>query len=395
VRVGLIVEQLLGPVPGGTGRYVAELGAALARTAGSGDAVEGWSAWHRDVRPAAIDGVDGTDGPRRLPLGARPLALAWERGLGPVPTGVDVIHAPTLLLPPPPGPLAPRFGGRRDVGLIVTIHDAVPWTHPETLTPHGARWHRAMGERAARHADLIVVPSAAVASDLGPRLDIKPDRLAVVPLGVSAAVTTVPTDADARAARLGLPAGPYLLTLATLEPRKGLDVALRALARPEAPTVPLLHVGPPGWGGTDLAGEAAAAGLRPERAWSLGRLSDADLAVALSRAAALLVPSRAEGFGLPVVEGMAAGVPVIVSDVPALVEVGGDAVVTVPVGDEKALAVAAAAVIDDPAARERRSSAGRARARAFSWNAAAAEVWALYRRVSGRPAVAARPRGPA
>jgi glycosyltransferase involved in cell wall biosynthesis len=390
VRAGLLVEQMLAPVPGGTGRYTAELAAALARTAAPGDAVEGWSAWHRDLAPAT---VDGTDGPRRLPLTARALALAWERGVGPVPTGVDVIHAPTPLLPPPPGPRSPRFGGRRDVGLVVTIHDAVPWTHPETLTPHGARWHRTMGARAARHADMVIVPSAAVARDLRGWLDIDPERLAVVPLGVSAAATTVPPDADARAARLGLPSGPYLLTLATLEPRKGLDVALRALARPDAPAVPLLHVGAPGWGGTDLAAEAAAAGLAAGRARSLGRLADADLAVALSRAAALLVPSRAEGFGLPVLEGMALGVPVIVSEVPALVEVGGDAVVTVPVGDAAALAAAAAAVLDGSALGRRLSSAGPARARSFSWNAAAVEVWSLYRRVCGLSAVSAGPGG--
>jgi glycosyltransferase involved in cell wall biosynthesis len=390
VRVGLLVEQLLAPVPGGTGRYTAELAAALARSAAPGDGVDGWSAWHRDVGPAVIDGVDG---PRRLPLSARALALAWERGIGPVPTGVDVVHAPTPLLPPPPGPLAPRLGGRRDVGLVVTIHDAVPWTHPETLTPHGARWHRAMGERAARHADIVITPSVAVARDLRTWLGLGPDQVSVVPLGVSAAATTVPPDADARAARLGLPKRPYLLTLATLEPRKGLDVALRALARPEAPPVPLLHVGPRGWGDTDLAGAAAAAGLDGARARSLGRLADADLAVALSRAAALLVPSRAEGFGLPVLEAMALGVPVIVSDVPALVEVGGEAVVTVPVGDAAALAAAAATVLDDGDLRTRLSAAGLARARGFSWNAAAAEVWSLYRRVCGLSAISAGPGG--
>jgi glycosyltransferase involved in cell wall biosynthesis len=214
-----------------------------------------------------------------------------------------------------------------------------------------------------------------------------------VPLGVSAAATTVPPDADARAALLGLPAGPYLLTLATLEPRKGLDVALRALADPGAPSVPLLHVGAPGWGGTDLGALAAAVGLPTGRARSLGRLADADLAVVLSRAAALIVPSRAEGFGLPVLEAMALGVPVIVSDAPALVEVGGNAVVTVPIGDAAALAAAMAAVLDDTALSGRLSAAGRARARDFSWNAAAAEVWSLYRRVGGLSAISAGPEG--
>ncbi|MHB8451818.1 MAG: hypothetical protein ACYDAQ_15435, partial [Mycobacteriales bacterium] len=77
MRLGLVVEQLLAPVPGGTGRYTYELGRALVAGAVDGDSVVGWSAWHADTRPAGIPGVAG---PLRLPLGRRPLALAWERG---------------------------------------------------------------------------------------------------------------------------------------------------------------------------------------------------------------------------------------------------------------------------------------------------------------------------
>ena len=139
MRVAFLVEQLLAPVPGGTGRYSAELGAALVRTATAGDEVTGWAAWHRAVGPAVVAGVRG---PRRLPLPRRALTLAWERGLGPAPRDADLVHAPTPLFPPP-----------RHRPLVVTIHDTVPWTHPDTLTPRGAVWHRAMAERAALHAD--------------------------------------------------------------------------------------------------------------------------------------------------------------------------------------------------------------------------------------------------
>lgn len=374
MQVGFIVEQVLAPVPGGTGRYSAELATALARAAAPGDTVVGWCAWHRDAAAAALPGVGG---PVRLPVPRRVLATAWQRGAGPAPTGVDVVHAPTLLVPPK----------RRGVTLVVTIHDTVPWTHPHTLTPHGVQWHRAMGERAARHADAVVVPTQAVAADVRVHLKISDGRIHVIGEGVADAVLTVPADADARAVRLGLPSGGYLLTLATLEPRKGLDVALAALAHPDAPDLPLVHVGAPGWGGLDVAARAARARLDVGRVRTLGRVPDADLAVVLSRATALLAPSRSEGFGLPVLEAMAHSVPAVVSDVPALVEVGGDAVVVVPVDDPAALAAAAAAAACDEGLRRRLAAAGRARVTAFTWNAAARACWSLYRRCNGSPAV--------
>jgi glycosyltransferase involved in cell wall biosynthesis len=188
-----------------------------------------------------------------------------------------------------------------------------------------------------------------------------------------------PAEVAARAERLGLPEEGFLLTLATLEPRKGLDVALAALAHPDAPHLPLLVAGQPGWGGLNLPATARRLGLAPDRLRVLGRVGDADLAVLLGRATALLAPSRSEGFGLPVLEAMASGTPVVTSDAPALVEVGGGAPLVVPRDDPAALARAAALLAADPAERARRSAAGRARASAYTWTAAADALWALYR----------------
>jgi len=361
LRVGLVVEQALGPVPGGTGRYAVEIARALA--ARPDVQVTGWTAWHRDTAAATVPGVGG---PRRLPLPRRALIAAWERGTGPAPArDADVIHAPTLLLPP-----------RRNRPLVVTIHDAVPWTHPETLTARGARWHRAMAARAARTADAVVVPTRAVESALREHLELR--RVEVVGEGVTSAVTVVPEDAAERARRLDLPSAGYLVSLATLEPRKGLDVLLRALALPAAPAVPLLVVGQPGWGGVDVAGSAEHLGIGA-RVRVMGRLPDADLAVVLGRAAALVAPSRAEGFGLPVLEAMAAGLPVVSSDAPALVEVGGGATVTVPVGDSEALAGALAEVLGSAPLRAQLAADGRRRAAGFGWDVAARRLWELYR----------------
>jgi len=382
MRVGFLVEQLLAPVPGGTGRYTGELAGALARTAAPGDGVTSWCAFRLDLASAAAARdpvIPGILGPLRLPLGRRALAAAWARGVGPGPTGVDVVHAPTLLLPP----------RRRGVALVVTIHDAVPWTHPRTLTPYGARWHQEMGARAARTADAIVVPTIAVAEDLRPFLRVPEGRLHVIGEGAADAVLRVGPDADGRARQLGLPTGGYLLTLATLEPRKGLEVALAALnmMTGAAAQLPLLHVGQPGWGALDADAEARKLGVPAGRFRSLGRIDDADLAVVLSRATALVMPSRSEGFGLPVIEAMAHGVPAVISDVPALVEVAGPAGTVVPVDDPRALAVAVTRLAGDSALRARLSGIGRERAAHFSWIEAARACWALYRRVSGSPAM--------
>lgn len=361
MRVGVVLEQCLAPVPGGTGRYAAETAAALA--ARPGVTVSGWTAWHRDPAPARVAGVEG---PRRLPLPRRGLVAAWGRGTGPRPSrDLDLVHAPTLLAPP-----------RGDRPLVVTVHDAVPWTHPETLTPWGVRWHRSMAERVAREADLVVVPTRAVADELHRHLRLP--RVEVVGEGVGEVLSSVPADADDRAARLELPGSGFLLTLATMEPRKGLDVLVQALAEPGAPDLPLLVVGQAGWGGVDPLRSAAELGLPAGRVRVLGRLTDADLAVVLTRATALVAPSRAEGFGLPVLEAMAVGTPVVTSDAAALVEVGGGATRTAPVGDPVALAAVLADVVRDDAARAGMARAGRVRAGEFSWATAAERLSDLY-----------------
>jgi glycosyltransferase involved in cell wall biosynthesis len=359
-RIGFLVEQCLAPVPAGTGRYTRELAAALAASAPGGYGVDGWCAFHGSVAPAVVPGVAG---PHRLPLGRRALIAAYERGVGPVPRA-DLVHAPTLLVPP-----------RRDRPLVVTIHDAVPWTHPETLTQRGVAWHRRMGAVAAATADLVLVPTAAVAVALREFLDLG-DRARVVHSGAD--TLAVPADAAARRKRLGV-REPYLFSLATLEPRKGLDVALSALAEPAAPDLPLYVVGQPGWGGVDLDATAASLGLPAGRVRALGRLSDEDAAAVFAGALALVAPSRAEGFGLPVAEAMALGVPVVCSDAAALVEVTGGAALTVPVDDPVALAEALRDVAAGEALRSRLAERGRARAAAFTWRAAAAAPWAADR----------------
>ena len=141
-----------------------------------------------------------------------------------------------------------------------------PWTHPETLTPRGARWHREMAERVADTADVVITPTAAVARELAAHISLP--RVEVIGEGVSEGIRAVPPDAAERAARLDLPER-FALAVGTLEPRKGLDVAAAALSEDDWPDLPLLIAGPGGWGdalprgGRRVAYPAARTARRP------------------------------------------------------------------------------------------------------------------------------------
>lgn len=354
-----IAEQLLAPVPGGTGRYTRELLRALVTTAPANWTVRSVVSRTGDPAEAAVAGVDG---PHVLPLPRRALIAAWERGLPPR-LGGDAVHAPTPLAAP----------ARRGRGLVVTVHDTVPWTHPETLTPRGVAWHRRAIARAAREADALVVPTGAVAADLARQLGSRP-RIEVVGEGVAPGLLAQPQDP-------GLPAGPYVVAVGTVEPRKGFEDLIRAMAEPDAPDLPLVIVGRPGWGGVDLPRLAEVTGTRLRM---LPGLTDSQLAAVLRGASVLAAPSLAEGFGLPLLEAMTLGVPVVHSDAPALVEVAGGAGLPVPRADPRALATALRTAVHDTVRRAEMIAAGTRRAQDFSWERTAGRVWRLHLERTGR-----------
>jgi glycosyltransferase involved in cell wall biosynthesis len=251
----------------------------------------------------------------------------------------------------------------------VVVHDLVAFVDAENAQARAARIERATIGRAVRRAGAFLCVSEATRRDLVARFPAAADRTRVVPLAV-----------DPRFATPGEPARidvPYVLGVGTLEPRKNLVRLIEAwasLSRAARGNHVLALVGPTGW---DVDATLAAARAHPDDVRLLGFVSDAQLASLYAGATAFAYPSTYEGFGLPVLEAMAAGAPVVTSSVSSLPEVAGDAAVLVDPYDVRALRDALAAVLGDPGLRESLRERGRARAARFSWARTASETLAV------------------
>ena len=283
-----------------------------------------------------------------------------------------MVHATSLLAPMH---RHEPVSGRNDQ-TVVTVHDAIAWTDPELLSSRQASWNRTMTKRAERFADAVVVPTHAVAEALADNFAFG-DRVRVIGGAPSSRLHPMRDDA-ARRERLGV-RGDYLLTVAGLDPRKGLDVLIDALSR--VPDIALVVVGAAQGDAEGIAERTRDRSVDVARIVVLDQLDDDDLAAVLQGATAFLQASRAEGFGLALVEAMAFGLPVIHSDAPALLEVATDAGIVIARDDpDEADGYAAAIrdVLDDADRRGRLSLAARDRARAFSWRDSAEKVWQLH-----------------
>ena len=371
ITLRVIVDEVLAPVPNGISRYAEDLTRALIATAPPGCSVEGVVA----ASPEAeyVDLLDRLPGMSlfKSSLARRELASAWAHGFTRLP---GMIHAPSLL-----APLSKHDRINTNEQTVVTMHDVTAWVHPGSLESRGIGWHRAMARRAHRYADALIVPTHAVADQLAEFLDFG-DRVRVIG-GAVGSTLAVPADAEARAAKLGLP-GQYIVSVGGLDERRGLDLLLGALSEKASGDIPLVVVGPDDNGSGSILAAATAAGIAADRILALGYLGDADLSVVLDRATALVLPSRLEGFGLPLLEAFHFGTPVIHSDTPALIEVAGDAGLVVPLEDDSdyphRLAEAIASVASDSALAANLATASRDRSRLFSWENSAEKVWQLH-----------------
>jgi glycosyltransferase involved in cell wall biosynthesis len=373
-RVGVVAEQLLRPVPGGVGRYVRALAQHLpAEAAVDRGAVSFLVARHPTERLAAV-GLPAAS-TRRLAWPGRLVTRTWVSLRRPgLPGGLldrlDLVHATSAAVPP--------TGGRP---LVATVHDLAFRHYPDAYPPAGRRYHERSARIVADEAARVLVPSEATARDLAELYGVDRGRVTITPLGVEP-----PAEPDrAGAARLlhdlGV-RGRFLLAVGTLEPRKNLPRLLAAFGEvtDELPDHWLVVVGPVGWGPA----------LRPTwesvRVKLAGPVDDATLHALYEVADGLAYPSLYEGFGLPVLEAMAHGVPVLTSDRSSLPEVAGDAALLVDPLDRTALAAGLLRLAGDTALRGRLAEAGPRRAAGFTWRATAAATWATYREVaeSGR-----------
>ncbi len=370
MKVALDVTSLLDPATG-VGTFTGEVAGRLAARPGI-DLVGFAATWR------GRDRVGGLLAPPartvRRPMAARPLRFLWRRTDHPAIerwTGrVDVVHGPNFVVPPASG-----------AAEVVTVHDLTCLRFPELVTRDVAAYPALIGRAVARGAWVHAV-SEAVADEVRSAFPVPADRVVVVPNGA----TALPPDGPATGAVAGrrlAGADRYLLALGTVEPRKDLPTLVRAFDRlaGDRTDLRLVVAGGDGWGGAvdDLAAAVVAA-EHGERVVRLGRVSDADRAALLRGAAAFAYPSRYEGFGLPPLEAMAAGTPVVATSVGALPEVVGDAGRLVPAGDPVALAEALAGVLDDDGERQRLVEAGRANLARFDWDRTVDGLVDLYRR---------------
>jgi glycosyltransferase involved in cell wall biosynthesis len=345
----------------GVGEHVHQLVSHLARNNGD-DVTVFSSSWRDRLRPdSAAEWPRAHQVDRRIPV--RMLNLGWHRLEWPpieqLATGpFDIAHSPHPLLMP-----------SQSAAQVVTIHDLYFLTHPERTTGEIKRDYTALAGAHARRADRIVVVSRFVAGEVERQLDVPADRISVCPNGApewEASVTPTPADG-------------YVLFVGTLEPRKNIgglfDAFGRVLQRASRPPRLVIAGGGPDaatWTGRatmpPLAGHVECRGYVP-----------AEERESLYRGAQMLVlPSFDEGFGIPALEAMTAGVPVIVSNRGALPEVVGDAGLLIDPDDPESLAAAILLLARDATLRANLSRRGIDRARQFTWAQMARDVRRAY-----------------
>ena len=288
-----------------------------------------------------------------------------------LPHRLDVLHSPDFI--------PPMAGARRT---IITIHDLNFLFYPEFLTAESLRYYAGQIDWAVRRADHISADSHATRRDLIERLGVPPEKVTTIPLAANPLYARpFPPDAIHQTlSQFNLPPG-FILFVGTLEPRKNLPLLLRAykmLREETAVDVPLILVGGKGWIYDEIFATIAELGLG-DSVRHLSSVFDEQLAHLYHAAGVLVTPSKYEGFGLPALEAMHCGCPVIVSDRGSLPEVAGDAGLLLDPDDAPAWAEALARVLTDSDLRERMVARGYAQAQTFTWRETAVKTLALYR----------------
>jgi glycosyltransferase involved in cell wall biosynthesis len=370
-----IDAHAIGAQQGGNETYIRNLIAALAELDGEhrytlffadAPAAREWQGRYRNFAVRLL--------PPPTPIVRVPVALAFELRRRPV----DVLHVQYTAPPFCPAPV------------ITTIHDLAFEHLPETFTRRGQMQLRLTVRRTARRAARVITVSEYSRQDIIRTYRLAPEKVLVTYCGLEARFTPHPETSGEAAAvrrRFGIERD-FLLAVGSLQPRKNLARLVRAYARLRAEradfTPQLVITGRRLWLSGETFAEIERACLKNDVIVT-GYAADEELPALYRAATALIYPSLFEGFGLPPLEAMACGTPVVTSSTSCFPEILGDAAVMVDPYDEAALARAMLAVIGDEDLRARLRAAGRARAQRFTWRAAAEKTLALYREVVSSP----------
>lgn len=357
---------------GGIGRYTRELIGALARQDSSTPYFLFASGQTKERRLS----LPGSNFEWKLTrIQAQWLARLWHRARLPVPieywTGpIALLHAPDFTLPPV----------KRGTRTLLTVHDLSFIRTPETA----ARGLRAYLEKAVPHsiarADHVLADSESTKQDVIELFRTSAEKVSVLYSGVSSRFVPI---TDARTlqgvrARYGLGDRSYILSVGTIQPRKNYLRLLEAFKQIDRPDLDLVIAGGRGWLENLAYRQAQESGLG-DRIRFLGFVDDSDLPALYSAAQLFVFPSLYEGFGLPVLEAMACGIPVVTSNVSSLPEIAGDAALLVDPYDIEMLASAITEALEDQAVREKLVSRGTERARQFTWSRAAQQLLQHYK----------------
>lgn len=312
---------------------------------------------------------------RRFPLAERWMTIGWHRFKLPVPVDwftnrLDLFHSPNFILPP-----------TRRAKTLLTVHDLSFIRHPQGAIGKLRRWLEKVVPDSLARADHVLADSYSTKFDLTDIYAVPADKITVVGAGVESRFAPV-TNAAALARvrqKYALP-DRFVLGLGTLEPRKNFTGLIDAFGRSALrETHHLVIAGGKGWLYDDIFA-AAAASPAAERIHFAGFAADADLPALYSLADIFAYPSHYEGFGIPVIEAMACGTPVVCANNSSLPEVAGQAALQVTATDTVALVAALEQLGIDYSLRERLVDAGFEQARKFNWPAAAQRLLAVYQR---------------